>query len=842
MDGMTKRLFVGFIIALLALVLPRAAFAQERCPDSHSGTITAANPVQTGHLQNGAASACGTSKATPSVQAANVGYDAFTLENRSTTASCVTVNLSASAGSARSTIYKGTYDPANPQTNYLGDSGGNAGGGAPVSYGVTIPPLTNFVVVVTEGNAHAGATYAVTIDGCKQVVVTSIAPNAGGTLGGTKVTISGAGFLPGATVTVGGSAATNVNVVDGNTITANTPVGVAGPADVTVTNADFATVSTDTSTLAGGFDYLTGADSIITIASNTNPSVFGQTVDFTTTVSSVLGIAPGTVHIFDGGSDISGPLTLDGTGSASFLIQTLAPGGHSITAHYDGSGAFLPGISAPLTQTVNLASTTTALQSSLNPSHIGQMVTFTAKVQVKAPGAGVPTGTVSFFDGVNDLADVALDATQTATFSTAALAIGDHMLTATYNGDGDYDKSTDGLTQTVSLFPATNVVTSSANPSVLNQNVTFTATLSGASGTPTGTADFFDGATHLAGPIALDGTGKAQFSTSTLVAGGHPITAVYSGDATYAGDTSPILNQTVGKAVATATTTSSLNPSKFGQSVILTCTVTGGATPTGTAQFFDDTTSLAAAGALDGTGKATLTTTTLAVGSHPITCHYSGDTLYASTVSAVLAQVVNQDGTTVTLASSQNPSNVGQSVTFTATVAAAVGTAIPTGTVAFKDGTATLGTFNVDATGKAALTTTALTAGTHSITAVYSGDTDNATSTSAALTQTVNALVDGGASDGGTTTTDGGTTSTDGGSSSGNDAGISGGGTTGNDGGQDASAEGGVTNGDLGGGGGCGCHTADDAAGMGGGFVTWLAVLGFLVASRRRRNGEKNKR
>ncbi len=86
----------------------------------------------------------------------------------------------------------------------------------------------------------------------------------------------------------------------------------------------------------------------------------------------------------------------------------------------------------------------------------------------------------------------------------------------------------------------------------------------------------------------------------------------------------------------------------------------------------------------------------------------------------------------VTLNSSPNPSLVGQSVTFTATVPAGV-----TGTVTFKDGTTTLGTGTITGT-TATFTTTTLALGTHPVTAVYGGDANYNTATSAIENQVVN--------------------------------------------------------------------------------------------------------
>ena len=93
--------------------------------------------------------------------------------------------------------------------------------------------------------------------------------------------------------------------------------------------------------------------------------------------------------------------------------------------------------------------------------------------------------------------------------------------------------------------------------------------------------------------------------------------------------------------------------------------------------------------------------------------------------------------TSTAVISSLDPSTVGQSVTFTATVTGAT----PTGTVQFKDGAGNLGSPVTLSAGVAALTTSALTQGTHPITAVYSGDAGNTTSTSPAVQQVVNAVI-----------------------------------------------------------------------------------------------------
>ncbi|WP_206306702.1 Ig-like domain repeat protein, partial [Streptomyces malaysiense] len=103
-------------------------------------------------------------------------------------------------------------------------------------------------------------------------------------------------------------------------------------------------------------------------------------------------------------------------------------------------------------------------------------------------------------------------------------------------------------------------------------------------GTPTGTVDFFDGATLL-GTGTLTG-GTATLTTSTLAVGTHALTAVYSGDTEFGGSTSPVDSQTVTQAATTTGLTSAPDPSVAGEAKTLTATVAavppGAGTPTGT--------------------------------------------------------------------------------------------------------------------------------------------------------------------------------------------------------------------------------------------------------------------
>jgi Bacterial Ig-like domain (group 3) len=236
--------------------------------------------------------------------------------------------------------------------------------------------------------------------------------------------------------------------------------------------------------------------------------------------------------------------------------------------------------------------------------------------------------------------DVSTDGGGNASFGPLAFAVpvGQSVITSTATSlAGD----TSEFSQCPAAVPgATSTgLVSSLNPSMVGQSVTFTATVLGAS--PTGTVQFKDGAGNLGAPVTLSG-GVAALATSALTQGTHPVTAVYSGDASNAPSTSGIVNQVVNPASAGASSTaltSSQNPSTLGQAVTFTATVSG-ATPTGTVQFFDAASSLGTA-ALGGNSIATLTTAALTQGTHTITASYGGDAGNTASVSPIVQQVVN---------------------------------------------------------------------------------------------------------------------------------------------------------------------------------------------------------
>jgi hypothetical protein len=477
------------------------------------------------------------------------------------------------------------------------------------------------------------------------------------------------------------------------------------------------------------------------LATSTASAVYGQSVTFTATVTGTGSTPTGTVT-FNDGSTMLGTGTLNASGVATLTTSTFAVASHSITASYSGNSAFNASTSSALTETVAKDATTGTVNSSFSPSVFGQSVTFSATIAASTPGAGMPTGTVQFkVDGANFGSAVSLSGA-IASVVISSLAVGSHSISAVYGGDGNFTTSTASVTQSVSKAATTTVITSSAGASQVGQPVTFTAKVSPVApgaGTETGSVQFVIDGANFGSPVALSSGVATSAAITTLAAGSHAVVAIYSGDASFTASTSSAFTQTVGANATTTSVASSANPAVFGQSLMLTATVLApsGGTPTGTVTFKDGSTTLGTA-SLAASGLATWSTSSLPVASHSITAVYSGDSSFAGSASSALMQIVNQASTSTALSTSLSPAVFGQSVTFTARMAVTgAGSGTPTGTVQFKDGTIILGTGALNA-GVATFTTSSLAVATHSITAVYNGDGNFLSSTSAAVTETIN--------------------------------------------------------------------------------------------------------
>src|SRR2546430_1586558 len=199
------------------------------------------------------------------------------------------------------------------------------------------------------------------------------------------------------------------------------------------------------------------------VASSVNPSVSGQSVTLTATVSvnspgsTAVAKPTGTVTFKDGSTTLGAGTLSTGVGvtTASYTTSALSTATHSITASYNDDVNFNGSPSSALSQLVNKADTATAVTSSVNPSVSGQAVTLTATVSVNSPGSNAvanPTGTVTFNEGLTTLGTGTLSTSggvTTATFSTNRMSTSSHNLSATYGGDSNFITSSGSLTQAV---------------------------------------------------------------------------------------------------------------------------------------------------------------------------------------------------------------------------------------------------------------------------------------------------------------------------------------------------------------------------------------------------------
>ncbi len=427
--------------------------------------------------------------------------------------------------------------------------------------------------------------------------------------------------------------------------------------------------------------------------------------------------------------------SIDGGGYATyggaFNISSLGP--HTVSYYSKDVAGNVESVKS-ISFTIS-SLTTTALTSSLNPSKYGESVTL--KATVTPALGGTATGTVTFYQ-LSKLVGTGTLSGNVATLTVTGLDVGTNHFTATYGGSTNYLTSTSTvLAQVVDQASTSTTLTSSLNPSKYGESVTLKATVTPAhGGTATGTVTFYQ-LSKVVGTGTLSGN-VATLTVTGLGVGTNHFTATYGGSTNCLTSTSTVLAQVVDQASTSTTLTSSLNPSKYGESVTLKATVTlaHGGTATGTVSFYQ-LSKVVGTGTLSG-NVATLTLTSLVVATDHLTATYGGgSTSCLTSTSTVLAQVVDQASTSTTLTSSLNPSTHGDSVTFTAHVHADSGPT-PTGSVTFKDGSTTLGSGTVNSSGNATFSTSALAVGTHSITAAYGGSSTDATSTSTALSQKVN--------------------------------------------------------------------------------------------------------
>jgi sugar lactone lactonase YvrE len=399
----------------------------------------------------------------------------------------------------------------------------------------------------------------------------------------------------------------------------------------------------------------------ISVTSSLNPSTYGAPVTFTATVSSG---PTGTVTFRDGVTSI-GTGTLAGT-TATFTTSALAVGSHMITAAWAANSDYSAATSPAILEVVTATGTTTTVAATPNPGIAGAPVALTATVK-PASGSAAITGSVTFTDGTTTLGTATLSAAGTATINPT-LAAGAHAIVATYAGStNDVGSTSAALALEVNLAVTAATVSASPNPALVLSPITFTATVTGNGGIPTGSVSFLANGSINLGSGTLNGAGTAQVTNATLPAGAYQITAVYAGDANNAGTSSAGVKLVVGT-LPTSTNLGSAATTGLNSQLILVATVTdtsgAGPVPTGTVTFTSGTTVLGTS-ALDASGVATLTPN-LNVGTYTVVASYGGDALHSPSQSAPFS--VSSQGSSYTLTVTPSAVNLASSQNTTVTV------------------------------------------------------------------------------------------------------------------------------------------------------------------------------
>jgi hypothetical protein len=290
------------------------------------------------------------------------------------------------------------------------------------------------------------------------------------------------------------------------------------------------------------------------LAADHTSGVYGQVVHFTATVSVITPAAgqPGGNVTFQADGIAIGTVPVL-NGLATLAVSNLSVGSHSIAATFTGNGNFLNSVSSAITYETTRGQTKTDLAADHPGSVYGQVVHFTATVSVVAPAAGQPGGNMTFQADGNAIGTVPV-VNGTAVLETASLHAGSRSISATYNGDANFNGSTASALQLSIAKAVTHVdatahgVVIGASPSInVSVNVPARSDL-----VPSGTVTVSEaGAILGSSPLAH---GVVSLILSPLPAGDHTLTVAFSGDADFASSSATVI-QTVALTAISATGT-----------------------------------------------------------------------------------------------------------------------------------------------------------------------------------------------------------------------------------------------------------------------------------------------
>ncbi len=669
---------------------------------------------------------------TPTALSGTATYTVTVTDANSASASntfSLTVN---NAVTATQSVASTTLTQNHATTSFTPVTGG--GGTSPLSYAVS-PPLPTGLSLTSSTGAITGTptvtsgvtTYTVTVTDANSAT----ASNTFSLAVGSAVTATQS--IASRTLTQNLAATPFTPVTGGGGVgTLAYSVAPALPAGLTL--------SSSTGTISGTATVASGASTYTVTVTDSNNATAANTFSLTVNgaVVATQAIAAKTVTINTAVSSFTPVTGSGGTTPLTYGISPTLPAGLSFNTSTGAITGTPTAISAAATYTVTVSDANTASASNTFSLAVSNAVSATQAIAAK--GLTINTAVTSFTPVTG------AGGTSPLTYGIApALPAGLSFNTSTGAITGTPTATSGATTYTVTVTDAnsaaaTNTFSLSVNSSVTatqavaskiltaNQAISFTP-VTGSGGTAPRT---FSVAPTLPAGLSLDTSTGAITGTPTATSGAttYTVTVTDANSATASNTFSLTVN---GAVVATTNVPSSALPIN---QAVTPFTPVAGSGGTGTLTF-------GVSPALP-TGLSFNTTNGLVSGTPTVA---SATTTYTVTVSdtnaasasATFSLSVGQLSTNVALTSSQNPSQFGQSVTFTATVTSAGGT--PTGTLTFNDNGTSIGTATL-AAGVATLTTTTLTVGSHTITASYAGTALYSPSTSAGLAQTVNVPVD----------------------------------------------------------------------------------------------------
>jgi len=698
----------------------------------------------------------------------------LTVSKTSTTLSVIPATATPAAGSSlQVTAY--VYPSATLSTLPTGTITFTLDGATVGSASVTTgsPATATISVTIPSSGSHTlGATYAgdtnyssstattVTLNAVKSTPAVTLTPS-------TTAPSAGSSLLLTATITpptTGATAATGTVTfsVDGTTVGSS---GVnSGVASLTITapatqgshtvQAVYNGDSNYYSANSGGVSIIVGkGTTTLTITPATTTPTANSTLLVTATLAmtTTSTVTPtGTVTFLLDGTTVA-TSTLSGGTTALATITVPSTGTHSIQATYGGDSNYYGATSTGVNITVAKTTTATVITPSTTTPALGSTLPVTVSVSAATVNTSLPSGTVTIsVDGVaTAVQTVTTGNPAIASITLAAMLPGTHTLTATYSGDTYYATSTAtavsvAVPKAATATTVTPATTTPAGGASMSVTASVTPTTTGTT-LPTGTVSFTLDGTSVSSVAVTSGspaTASAVLTSTNLTPGSHVLAAVYSGDTYYATSTSSSVTLTVSKSPTTsAIVPSTLTPTAGGSmtvSIDVTSSSPAATMPSGVVTLTEDGVTVGTGTLTTGSPSvATITVNLVSAGTHVLGASYAGDTYYTASNASTVSIVAAKGASTTTVTATPATLTAGKTETLVATVAptTAVSTVTYTltGTVRFYDGTTLLGTASV-AANTATLTGLSLKDNVnHTITAIYSGDTNWFGSTSSSL-------------------------------------------------------------------------------------------------------------